>query len=211
MKKKTAVIITLLLFGGWTFRSLISGIIGLSKSEFAAVSVNTEKGKLCEVEVDYAARVYTIEHTLNGLIPTGKEYYYFAASEDSEIPLLIKQKPSWYNKNFDGDELAYSTVTVVGEVKRFDSDSGSELRKVKSRLAELGAEISTDKYISGNYKTPYILRLASALLMLAAAAGFVVIVARKGSIPKAGATAVVILGIAALLFMAFTLLCADTV
>lgn len=211
MKKKTAVIITLLMFGGWTLWSLISGIIGLSKSEFADVSLHMEKGKLCEVEVDYATRVYTIEHTVNGLIPTGKEYYYLAGTEDSEIPLLIKQKSSWYDRNFDEDGVAYSTVTVVGEVKRFDSDSGSELRTVKSKLAELGVEISTDKYISGNYKTPYILRLVSALLMLAASAGFVVIITRKGSIPKAGATAVVILGIAALLFMVFTILCADTV
>lgn len=99
----------------------------------------------------------------------------------------------------------------MGEVRKFDSGSDPKLYSVKSRLSEAGITISTDKYISGNYKTPYILRLVSGSLMVAAAAGFVIVIARHGSVPGIGTVAVTIIVIAAMLFMVFTLLFADTV
>ena len=96
MKKTVALIITAVVFAGWTLYNLITGIARLSKSGMSQLSA--EAGARCEVSVYLAMEVYEIEHRLNGLIPTGSEHFYFAAAEDGAIPLLIKASSSWYKK-----------------------------------------------------------------------------------------------------------------
>lgn len=205
-KNKVGFIILAVVFVGWTLWSLFGGIIGLTKAGYTEPTLSAEEGKLCEVNVSYAVEAYTITHTLNILIPTGKEHLYLCLSEEECIPLLIKARDSWYNENFDSYGFAKRPLTVTGEVKKMDSQFKKDLADINREVSELGFSISTTKYLSSTYKTKYTLELISALVNIAAAAVMIVMI-KRGSGVKVG----IVLCILAALFMVFVMLCADTV
>ncbi len=147
------LIIVAVIFTGWTLYSLITGITGLTRSGKSLISASSESGARCEVSIDLAIEVYEIEHRLNGLIPTGSEHFYLAATDDGAVPLLIKASSSWYEKNFGEDGLAKSTVMLTGEVGKFDSDSRYKLNELNRKLSSLGESVSTEKYLNANYRT----------------------------------------------------------
>lgn len=206
-KNRVAIIIGILVLVGWTLFSIISGAIGLSKSEYTQPTTNAEIGKLCEVEVVFAVEAYEVKHTLNILIPTGKEYFYFGVSDDEKgIPLLIKAKPSWYSANFDKDGFAYAPVTVKGEVMKMDSKFAKDMSDMNRELSALGFKISTSKYISTSYKTPYTLRLVSGFFTIVAAV-VTILMLKSGK----GGKFTGVPAILAVLFMVFVILCGETV
>lgn len=199
MKKTFALIIVAVVFAGWTLYNLITGIAGLSKSGISQLSGSPEAGTRCEVTVDFAVKVYEIEHRLNGFIPTGSEYFYFAASEDGSVPLLIKASPSWYDKNFDEDGLAEDTVTLMCEVGKFDSDSRFKIGELNRDLSSLDESVSTERYLNANYRTMYILRIATGAASVGAVAAVIVLL-KLGEKSGAAAKAATIFLIAAVLF-----------
>ncbi len=205
-KNKVGFIIVAVVFVGWTLFSLFGGIIGLTKAGYTEPDLAAEEGKLCEVKVDFAVEAYTITHTLNILIPTGKEHLYFCGSGGDSVQLLVKERESWYNENFNSHGLAKYPVTVTGEVKKMDSQFKKDLADINNEISELGYSISTTKYLSATYKTKYTLELISALVNIAAAAVMIVMI-KRGSGVKIG----LVLCIIAVVFMAFVMLCADTV
>lgn len=205
-KNKVGFIIVAVVFVGWTLFSLFGGIIGLTKAGYTEPNLAAEEGKLCEVKVDFAVEAYTITHTLNILIPTGKEHLYFCGSGGDSVQLLVKARESWYNENFNSHGLAKYPVTVTGEVKKMDSQFKKDLADINNEISELGYSISTTKYLSATYKTKYTLELISALVNIAAAAVMIVMI-KRGSGVKIG----LVLCIIAVVFMAFVMLCADTV
>lgn len=199
MKKTVALIIVAVMFVGWTLYNLVTGIAGLSKSGISQLSRSPEVGTRCEVRVDLAKEVYEIDHKLNYLIPTGSEHFYFAVSEDGVVPLLIKASPSWYDKNFDKDCSAKSTITLMCEVNKFDSDSRYKLNELNRDLSSIGESVSTEKYLNANYRTMYVFRLITGVVSTAAAAavfGLLKLGLRSGK----AATALTIFIIVAVLF-----------
>lgn len=207
-KNKAAAVIAIIIFAVWTFYSIISGIIGLSGNEMTEPTLSAETGKICEVEVTFAIEAYEVKHTLNILIPTGKEHFYFGISNDEGdgIPLLIKATQSWYNSNFDEEGFAIVPVTVKGEVMEMDSRFAKDLSEMNSELSTMGYSISTSKYISANYKTPYTLRLLSGLFTIIAAV-VIILMIKSGK----GTKFVAVPAVLAVLFMIFVILCGETV
>lgn len=199
MKKTISLIIVALVFAGWTLYNLITGIAGLSKSGMSQLTRSPETGTRCEVTVDIAMEVYEIEHRLNGLIPTGSEHFYFAASEDEFVPLLIKASPSWFEKNFDEEGLAKNTVTVMCEVSDFDSGSTRKLNELNRTLSAFGGEISTAKYLNADYRMMYLFRLAAGAASIGAVAAVIVLL-KLGVKSGVAAKAATIFLIAAVLF-----------
>lgn len=200
MKKTVALIIVAILFAGWTFYNLITGIAGLSKSGISQLSGSADAGTRCEISSVYLAmEVYEIEHRINGLIPTGSEHFYFAVAEGGTVPFLIKASPSWYKDNFDENGLAKDTVTLMCEVGKFDSDSGHKLGELNQNLSELGESVSTEKYLNANYRTMYIFRIAAGASSLVAVAA-VIMLLKLGKKSGAAAKAATILLCAAALF-----------
>lgn len=208
MKKTISLIIVALVFAGWTLYNLITGIAGLSKSGMSQLTRSPEKGARCEVTVDIAMEVYEIEHRLNGLIPTGSEHFYFAASGDEFVPLLIKASPSWFEKNFDEEGLAKNTVTVICEVGEFDSGAGHKLNELNRQLSAFGGDISTTKYLNANYRMMYIFRVAAGAASVGAVAAVFVLL-RLGVKSGGAAKAATIFLIAAVLFCLADLLVLD--
>ncbi len=205
-KSRAGLVIFVVILVGWTFYALISGALGLTKGSYTEATTSADVGKLCEVDIDFAVEAYEVTHTLNILIPTGKEYFYLCTTEDEGIPLLVKAKRSWYNANFDSDGFAYRTVKVTGEVMKMDSKFNKDLADMNRQISSFGFSISTSKYISSTYKTQYGLRLASgAFNIIAVAVGLVLI--KKG----VGGKIIPVLFIAALLFMGFVMLFGETI
>lgn len=212
MKKGSGVLglIVLVIFGIMIVWNLVSGIIGLSNSEFTELSVRAEVGKLCEVKASQATEVYTDVHFFK-FIPTGKERFYLVDIGDGYSPLLVKQTALWFSRNFSADGSAKGEVVIVGEVKKFGSPATSELLGLKSKLQEWEIDISADRYICGNYSTQYWLWIISGVLVIAAVAGVTIILLRTGRVPKGAAAAVGILVLVAVLFALFVAVFGKTV
>lgn len=212
MKKGSEVLglIVLALFGIMIVWNLVSGIKGLTNSEFTGLSASAEVGKLCEVRAVGAEEVYTNVHFFK-FIPTGKERFYLIKTEDGHSPLLVKQTALWYSRNFGVDGSAKKEVSITGEVKEFGSPAASELLGVKKRLQGSEIDISADRYINGNYRTLYWLWIISGVLIIAAVAGVIMILFHKGHVPLKAAAAVGILILAAVLFVGFVTVFGKTV
>ena len=198
-----------LLFLALMLLNLIMGIIGLKESDPVPVSANVERGQICDVNVFYAAEIYEVKHSVN-LIPTGKEHYYLAATDDEFIPLVIKANASWYKNNFDADGAAIGTVTVRCKVEGIDYDLTSDFDKINNKISEYGAHVSVSMYLNSSYKRLATLRLVSGLLLLAAAILGAIFMITDRFATKAG-SAVFIFGSIASVFALFVLLFGETI
>ena len=209
VKSKSQMFVMVLLFLALMLLNLIMGIIGLKESDPVPVSANVERGQICDVNVFYAAEIYEVKHSVN-LIPTGKEHYYLAATDDEFIPLVIKANASWYKNNFDADGAAIGTVTVRCKVEGIDYDLTSDFDKINNKISEYGAHVSVSMYLNSSYKRLATLRLVSGLLLLAAAILGAIFMITDRFATKAG-SAVFIFGSIASVFALFVLLFGETI
>lgn len=207
LKNTIGFIIFAVILFGLTIRTVVSGIAGLSNSEYAEPSINAKGGKLCEAEIVSAGEVYTIDRRLLGFIPVETERFFLCENEDRTVPLLVKATASWYEKNFDMYGFAKETLTVTGEIRDFDYERRGDINRIDDALPNAVSgrnRISASSYLCLTYKRKYILQIVSALLNVAAVA--VVIVTIK---KQKGEVFGIVLGAAALLFTVFMVLCAD--
>lgn len=190
----------------WTVYGIIHGVRGLSNRSYTDPTINADMGKLCEAEVEYATEAYSVKHTLNIIIPTGTEHFYWCATEDDGIPLLIKARESWYNKNFDEDGWAKRTVKVKGEIMRMDVKFTKDISDFNKMITPLGFSVSPSKYISTTYKTEYGLYLASGIFNIVVTAAAIVMLKKD-----VGMKLLPIPIIAAVLFTGFVALFAEVI
>lgn len=208
-RKLSSVILILLLLALMIF-DLATGITGLGDKGEVPVSADVERGEICEVNAVYATEVYYVMHMLS-FIPTGMEHYYFVITEDDYVPLVIKEKKSWYKKNFDEiSGFAYEPVTIRGKIEKLDHDFVSDFNDVNRDLSEIDASISTSLYIDPGYKKLAVLRLISGILLLAAAVMGFVFASTDRLTTKAG-SAVVAFCIIAAVFSVFVMLFGETI
>lgn len=199
MKVKFGLMVLVLGFLGWMAWSVVTGISGLTKTETEELTRYSKEGTLCEFEVEYAIEVHTLKHVIFLFIPLGTDHFYLVGTEDSVEPLLVKESPSWYNKNFDSEGKARGSVTIYGEVREFYSQSKRSIRTVNSKIADLNVSVSEENYVDCDYRTTYILRLLTAAALLSAAVVAVVTFMRVGQLSKTAATAATIYMVVAVL------------
>lgn len=209
VKSKSQMFLMVLLFLALMLLNLVMGIIGLKESDPVPISANVERGQICDVNVVYAAEIYAVKHSVN-LIPTGKEHYYLAATDDEFIPLVIKANASWYKNNFDADGAAIGTVTVRCKVEGLDYDFKSDFDKINNKISEYGAHVSASMYLNSSYKRLATLRLVSGLLLLAAAILGAIFMVTDLFATTAG-SAVFIFGSIASVFALFVLFFGETI
>ena len=110
----------------------------------------------------------TVSHNINGIIPTGKEYYYFLFSTDLTECISVRADKKWFEENFDEDSwMAKSEdgIKICGYVRSFESKSKSEQDKMISDLRK-NSWASTIKYTGDIYIDLISTRLAVYLLIL---------------------------------------------
>ncbi len=102
-----------------------------------------------------------IEHSINGLIPVGKDQYYIGIAVDTPETYILKGSKRWYAKNFDenGASLTATGTSVTGLLKRADYKVAQEINSVTSQYEDVTLAHSPDYSLELDYKIKAILRL----------------------------------------------------
>lgn len=126
MKRKVGDVVLIIIGAGLLIYLLFSSIIDL-----------TNRSDIHTVTIDSAFEVLQLEHSINGLIPIGTDYYYIGIEEDTYNAYLIKGSEKWLSNNFDSDYKALNTdgVQVTGLAKEIH-DYRTE-KEIETRLSEL--------------------------------------------------------------------------
>ena len=141
---------------------IVTGAMSLLKN--GSVSPNAaDRGDVCEFTAFAAGKVLEMKHTLN-FIPTGKEHYYLAVSEDGLVQFLVRAKPSWIDKHFDDSGFAEDGVTIKGRIVRAEYEMIKEINEINIKLMQSGVitsdgALSTNYYIDARYKEFGLLRI----------------------------------------------------
>ena len=103
MKEKLAKIFVAVLFIGLGLYLLITGITDL-----------TSKSDYVEAEIDMAGGNLTVEHSINGLIPIGNEYYYIGVnSEELDYKVEREYSDSFSDMDMTGFQLVTGTSSCL--------------------------------------------------------------------------------------------------
>ncbi|MBE5923408.1 MAG: hypothetical protein E7271_02935 [Lachnospiraceae bacterium] len=118
------------------------------------LALNNKKD-LHTVNIDQAGEILTIEHSINGLIPIGKDYYYVGVEKDSENAYIIRAPKKWLNENFGSDfkslnanGLEFTALAVRVE----DFDVRDELANRASQIVGMEYPIGVDYCLEISYK-----------------------------------------------------------
>ena len=141
---------------------IVTGAMSLLKN--GSVSPNAaDRGDVCEFTAVAAGKALEMKHTLN-FIPTGKEHYYLAVSEDGLVQFLVRAKPSWIDKHFGDSGSSEDGVTIKGRIVRTEYEMISEINEINIKLMQSGVitsdgALSTNYYIDARYKEFGLLRI----------------------------------------------------
>lgn len=192
-KSKVSLVIVGILFAALFIYMLVTGIRDLAGM-----------GNTVEATIDAAGYGITIEHSINGLIPTGKEYYYVGVDTEKNSMYIIRAGKTWLEDNFNTEShLTEGTPAKISAVvKRVDYDVSRELSSRFSSAEGINFVTGTSQCYDVMYKVCAVKKLVTVALM--AAAGVMFLLAAKGVGKYAGITAVLIL-MAALVMMVHTM------
>ena len=184
---------------------IVTGAMSLLKNGSASPN-NAVHGDVCEFTAVAAGEALEMKHTIN-FIPTGREHYYMAVSEDGIVPFLVRAKPSWIEKNFgDSGFIENGVVTIKGNVVRVEYEMIKEINELNIQLIKNGVisadeALSTNFYIDARYKEFGLLRILCGIGITVVAV-LVFFGVRSGMLPNnkaiAFAVGLVSLGVAVL-------------
>lgn len=165
-----------------------------------------QQGDVCEFTAIFADEVLEMKHSIN-FIPTGKEHYYLAVSDDGLVRFLVRAKPSWIDKRFgDRGFSEDGGVKIKGNVVRVEYEMIKEINELNTRLIQegivtSGGALSTNYYIDARYKEFGLLRILCGVGIIAVGV-LVFFGIRSGMLPNNKAIALVValvsLGVAVL-------------
>lgn len=169
MKGKIGKILGAILILACMMYVFISGIVELCN-----------KDKTYTLSIDSATTAISVEHSINGLIPTGTEYYYYGFDSDNEQIYIIKAGKKWLQKNFDDNGLALKQgYKIKAYSKNLDYDIS---REINTSLSDLEINnINTADYYDSNYKFVAIKKIISFVLILLCVISIFIISKKKNS------------------------------
>lgn len=126
----------------------------------AADLVNTDARYT--LDVDEACNILTVEHSINGLIPIGKDYYYVAVNNESGNAYVVHASKNWIKKTFIGKD----NVQITGLFKKEnDSDIDRELNRETNQFAKFTFTHGA-KCLEVNYAVNAVFRILCGLLTI---------------------------------------------
>ena len=173
-KAKSALLIVFFaLLVGWL---TVSGIMDLAN-----------KDDLKTVKIGYAAELLEVEHSINGLIPTGTDHYYLGIDVNTYRAYVIKASGKWLKKGFDADgysvdEEGLNITALSKKVSKYDVSK--EISSRLSALEGLQYELGTDHFLEPAYKVKAILRIVMAIACIGLLVCGILFVRREGNVPK---------------------------
>ena len=102
-----------------------------------AIIALTDRQNVHTVTIHEACGVLELEHSINGLIPIGTDYYYLGVDDETGHGYLIKGSKKWLEKNFDENyqSLQPGGVQIKGLVKTITEYKLE--RELTDRLSQL--------------------------------------------------------------------------
>lgn len=200
MKKKTAVIFSIVVFGAAGLFCVISALMGLFKPIRHCDFFEAQKGERINLETEYLTPCfYEVKHSVN-LIPAGHEYYYaFMSSDGRAYP--VRCEKSFNDGLEDADGFRHVSLLVLGMtgmVKRMKSSP--ELLEQAEQFASAGVTLETEYYLDTIYQVNYLWRLAVGIGFLLFAGAFVSFILNGFTVrSKIFSTISVLAGIAAMI------------
>ena len=141
---------------------VVTGAVSLLKNGSVSPEA-AQQGDVCEFTATFADEALEMKHTVN-FIPTGREHYYLAVSEDGLVRFLVRAKPSWIDKHFGSSGFAEGGVTIKGRVVRVDYEMIKEINELniqllKNDIVTSSGTLNTNFYIDARYKEFGLLRI----------------------------------------------------
>ncbi|MCR5418258.1 MAG: hypothetical protein K6E84_05020 [Lachnospiraceae bacterium] len=146
----------------------------------------TNKKDIYTVHADEGAQVLEVEHSINGLIPVGKDYYYVVVDDATMQACIVKASKRWFNKNFDENGMAVSPggVTITSLAKNIDDfDVRDEIERRASSIEGVSFAVSPDNSLVLSYKQDAVEKLLVLLMTAAMAFGVMKIAKREEEVP----------------------------
>lgn len=137
-----------------------------------------------EVTINAAGQLLVIENSINGIIPTGKDYYYIGVDDSVGHIYTIHAGKKWLAGNFDENGIANGDgITVKGLSKRAnDFNVEKELaNRIYQASDESGYNLALEPgmVLELNYVQDAVVRLIAGILILVV--GIIIFVFRKRS------------------------------
>lgn len=158
MKKMLSNIFSILICLLIIFYPLVTGVISLADKK----NHHSEK-------IYAATSILEIEHSINGLIPTGKDYYYIGVADDGKTGYIISGAKNWLEKNFDSNGIANSDdgVEITGHAKQIsDYKIETELSNRLQQLDKIDFTLGEDVCLDVAYKFKAIKSILAGVLLL---------------------------------------------
>lgn len=138
----------------------VSGIFGIREPEGLI-----NKGEFVSVDANYInGPIYTVSHTMNGLIPMGTEYYYEIMDSENGTIYFVRA-----SKSFEKYERSDAVIKVRGKVRKADSSMSSWMKETNDTYVEAGYRtgfVGDPVYIDNYVKTSSILSIVALLLVI---------------------------------------------
>lgn len=131
-----------------------------------------------EHTIDAAYRVYELEHSINGLIPVGTDYYYIGIQTDTMQAYLFQAEKDYLDGKFDSDGYAISSsgVKLKGLVKKEnDYNVQREFTEYVSRLDDYSFPNGALYIINTRYMSKAVIKLITFSLWIVLIVGVVMI------------------------------------
>ncbi|MBR1700353.1 MAG: hypothetical protein IJ716_00110 [Lachnospiraceae bacterium] len=167
-----------------------------------------------EISIDAAAQLLIVENSINGIIPTGKDYYYIGINEETGCIYTIHAGKKWLTDHFDSNGMANgNSVSVKGLAKRAgDYDVEKELAQRAGQVAYNAAEsgyklaLEPGRVLELNYVQDGVVKLTAGVLILAV--GIILFVFRKRTeeFPAWARKAILVLVVVTLIFALWAIL-----
>lgn len=166
----------------------------------------TNKDDVHETKIDAAGQLLVVENSINGIIPTGKDYYYIGMNEDSGEIYTIHAGKNWLKKNFDSEGFAKGNgVSVKGLSKSAgDYEVRDELSsRVNQIKAELGGTfvLESGNVLEINYVRDSIIRIIAGVLLTVLTIVGIIATKRKEAFPAWFGKAVAVVTVLAMVFV----------
>lgn len=167
-----------------------------------------------EKHIDAAGELLVVENSINGIIPTGKDYYYVGLNDETGEIYTIHAGKKWLEKNFDQEGNANGNgVSIKGLSKRasdyqVENELANRIRQIADDFGEYGYELAQvpGYVLEINYVRDAIMKLFAGILILGMAALFVVFRKRSDAFPAWTGKAILAGFVIILIFSLWTIL-----
>lgn len=142
----------------------------------------TNKDDRKTLNIVYATEILEVEHSINYIIPFGKDHYYVGIDEDYNAYLIHAPK-KWAENNFTDSSDNVLEITALKK-KISDYDISKELSSILSQQQELDFPFGYLECLELTYVKDAVMKIISGLLITVLAVVGVVNYKRRSELPS---------------------------